>query len=79
MLIMCEVTMLLRELMFSELTKIPSVKDVTLSFIAVIVSEFVLRLIIWEVTILLRVSMLLELIVIPSLKDVTLSFIAVMI
>ena len=79
MLIMCEVTMLLRELMFSEFIKIPSVKDVTLSFIAAMVSEFVLRLIIWEVTILLRVSMLFELIVIPSLKDVTLSFIAVMI
>lgn len=77
MLIMFDVTILLRESMFSEFMAIPLLNEVTLSSIALMIYELVLRLIIVEVTILFRASMLFELVSMPFVKEFTLSFIAV--
>ena len=79
MLIIYEVTTLLRLSMLFELVSIPFVNDDTLSSIDCIPEENVLMPIMFEVTILFRASMLSELVTIPFLNEVTLSSIAVMV
>ena len=79
MLIIYEVTTLLRLSMLFELVSIPLVNDDTLSSIVWMPEENVLMPIMFDVTILFRASILSEFVTIPFLNEVTLSSIAVMV